>query len=154
MPAKKKYIHSIFCIITTAILISITNSGHAEIYKWTDAQGNVHYSDIKPNQSNSEKLSIKTNKTFKETRSPQDASSELDQINQTALEAQAEKLKTESQKRDRENHCNSLRNNLKVLEENSRIKINENDEIRFLTDQEITDKKADYNEQIQELCSN
>ena len=140
-------------LIIPTILLCLAFSSHAEIYKWTDENGNTHYSDIKPNQTSSETLNIKTSKSQKETKSPQQASQELTERNQTELEAKAQQLKEATQKREREAQCETIRSNLKTIQENSRIKITENNEIRYLSEEEIEARKAKYQQDLLEFCS-
>lgn len=153
-PQKNSYLKKSTFILGATVLLCLSTQISAEIYKWTDENGNTHYSDIKPNQANSETLKIKTGTSSKETRSPQEASKELTERNQAALESKAEKLQKETQKRELEAHCEAIRSNLKTMEENSRIKITENNETRYLTPEEISEKKAKYQQDLQELCSN
>ena len=126
---------------------------NAEVYKWTDKNGTIHYSDIKPNETSSEKLNIKTNNPSLERASPQSSAQALDQQKSKELEAQAERLKSETQKKEQNSQCQNTRDNLKTLKENSRIKINENGEIRYLTPSEIEQKKQSYIKLINEQCS-
>ena len=143
----------LIALFIPAILLCLAFSSHAEIYKWTDKDGNTHYSDIKPNQANSETLKIKTNTNSKETKSPLQANQELTERNQTALEKKAQQLKDETQKRELDAQCEAIRSNLKTMEENSRIKITENNETRFLSQEEIDTKKAKFQQDLQEFCA-
>ncbi len=45
-------------ILCFASLLMIS-SAHAEVFKWVDAQGNIHYSDKKPENQQSEEIKIK-----------------------------------------------------------------------------------------------
>jgi hypothetical protein len=142
----------IFTALVTLIFASTTS--YAEVYKWTDKNGNIHYSDIKPNEVPSEKLNIKTNNTSQERASPQNLAKQLDQAKAKELQTQAERLQSEAQKKETETLCQNIQNNLKTLQENSRIKINENGVLRYMTPAEIENKKQEYLKQISERCSN
>jgi hypothetical protein len=139
-----------FIALLASILLPLLCN--AEVYKWTDENGTIHYSDMKPNEAPSEKLNIKTNNPSQERASPQKSAQALDQQKSKDLEAQAERLKSETQRREQNSQCENARDNLKTLEENSRIKINENGEIRFLTPEEIEQKKQSYIKLISEQC--
>ncbi|KAA3638571.1 MAG: glutaredoxin family protein [Proteobacteria bacterium] len=52
---KKPLIILICCFYTLLIPLSV----QAEVYKWVDAQGNIHYSDKKPESQSSEEIKIK-----------------------------------------------------------------------------------------------
>lgn len=139
-------------ILSTTLLLCYGIQSSADIYKWVDENGNTHYSDIKPNQTNSETLKIKTSKSIKPPQNPQEASQQLEERSQTELESKAQKLKEDTQKRELQAQCEAIRNNLRTIEENSRIKITENNETRFLTQEEIAEKKAKYQQDLQEFC--
>tara|TARA_R110002072_G_scaffold172296_1_gene326268 strand:+ start:4590 stop:5066 length:477 start_codon:yes stop_codon:yes gene_type:complete len=137
------------------ILLSASFYCQAEVYKWTDKYGNTHYSDIKPNEMLSEKLDIKTTFQSQERESPQSAAQRLDQDKAKELQTQAEKLQSETQKRELDAQCQNIRNNLKTLQENNRIRLSKNGGvIRYLTPTEIENKKQTYLQQIREQCSN
>ena len=48
-----------YSIICCSLLLILASGASAEIYKWTDENGNVHYGD-KPGQTQSEKVEIDT----------------------------------------------------------------------------------------------
>jgi hypothetical protein len=144
----KPFLSAIF-----ALLLGASLPTQAEIYKWVDDNGNTHYSDIKPNQKNSERLKIKTGSYQKETRDPVAASQELTDQQQSQLEAKAEKLQKETEKRQLDAQCEAIKANLKTIEENSRIKITENNETRFLTSEEIEQRKAKYRQDLKDFCT-
>ena len=63
------------------------------------------------------------------------------------------RTKSETQKREQISQCQNTKDNLKTLQENSRIKTNENGKIRYLTAEEIDQKKQSYIKLINEKCS-
>jgi glutaredoxin len=48
-------------IFTSLLLLSITAQTPAEIYKWVDAQGNVHFGDRAPKSAVTETIDLKIN---------------------------------------------------------------------------------------------
>lgn len=52
-------INKIKQIVFILVALLITSSTQAEIYKWVDEAGRVHYSDVKPEEAKVEKLNIK-----------------------------------------------------------------------------------------------
>lgn len=143
-------------ILVTAlfILTCATSYSYAEVYKWTDNSGNTHYSDIKPNEVTSEKLNIKTSNLNQTRKSPQSSAQELDEDKAKELQDKAEKLQSQAQNDATKTQCQNIRDNLKTLQENSRIKINENGALRYMSPEEIENKKQEYSQQIAEQCSN
>lgn len=140
--------------IALFILACTATTSYAEVYKWTDKQGNTHYSDIKPNEVTSKKLNIKTNNLNQTRKSPQSSAQELDQAKARELEAKAEKLQSQTQKEAIKTYCQAIRDNLKTLQENSRVKINENETSRYMTPEEIENKKQEYQQQLNSQCAN
>jgi len=123
------------------------------VYKWVDDNGEVHYSDRKPNNISTESLRIRTQKNLQPRKDPIEQAASLDEKQNTALEAKARKLQGESKKRELDAQCLAIKNNLKTLMEKSRIRIEEEGKLRYLSPDEINNKKAAYQEQIEEFCS-
>tara|TARA_B100001063_G_C16628272_1_gene484401 strand:+ start:331 stop:801 length:471 start_codon:yes stop_codon:yes gene_type:complete len=148
--ALRPFIKTSFC--SSIILLSISLFTHADVYKWTDEKGNIHYSDMKPNNANSEKLNIQTKPSASQQSSPQASAAELSQRKEQKLKEKSEQLKTSTKQREMDAKCETIKNNLKTMEANSRVKVNENGEIRFLTQEEIASKKEKYIQQIEAHC--
>lgn len=146
-------VHLLKLLTLASTISALSISAEAEVYKWTDKNGNTHYSDIKPNEIKSQKLNIKTSGPSQQANSPSASVDELEKNKAKSLEQKAEKLQNESRKSETEAQCQNIRDNLKTIAENSRIKINENGETRFLSPEEIESKKATLNKQYTELCS-
>lgn len=49
----------VFCLLSCCFLL--TASGMAQVYKWVDEDGKVHFSDKKPATQSAEELDIKVN---------------------------------------------------------------------------------------------
>lgn len=58
--SKQLFIMMKFIFLITSFLL-FTNAVHAEIYKWIDDQGEIHFGDKKPIQLNVKKLKLKIN---------------------------------------------------------------------------------------------
>jgi hypothetical protein len=137
-------------IIFTALSSSLLAS---DVYKWTDAEGTIHYSDKKPSDISSKNMKIKTSKSTNTRISAQEQAQKLDETKSQQLATQAQKLQDDTVKRENDAMCQTLRDNLVKFKENSRIKINENGETRFLTPEEINTKTTEYNKIIEDKCS-
>ena len=135
-----------------AIAFLLPALANAEVYKWTDENGNIHYSDIKPNTQNSEKLKISTSKTSQTRKNVKEEAQQLGAKKQQELQAQANKLDTDTKKRELEAQCDGLRANLKKIEENSRIKVSEGDSTRYLNPEEIQAQKETIRQQLDAHC--
>ena len=140
-----------------AIALSFSLSGtHAlaeQVYKWVDEDGRIHYSDIKPNKSNVENVKIRGTKSQAAVGSPIDKAADLDTQKQAELEQKAEALQANAQQRENDERCQALRNNIKKMNEGSRVKISENGELRYLSPEEVAERKASYQKMLDESCS-
>lgn len=141
-------------LLVFSILLTSSSIIHAEIYKWTDDNGNTHYSDIKPNNADSQKLKIKTSNSTSSKKPAQETAKDIDKQKQLELKAKADILDESTRKRELEAQCEAMRNNLKTLEEKSRIKVNEDDQVRFLTAEEIESKKQNFRQKLKDNCQN
>ena len=48
-------------LVALALLLSLSVPGVSEIYRWTDAQGRVHFSDNKPEEAAVERVEVRIN---------------------------------------------------------------------------------------------
>jgi len=53
-----------YLLASILIFFYLTNIGHAQIFKWKDADGKIHFSDKKPSDKKSENIQLKIN-TYK-----------------------------------------------------------------------------------------
>lgn len=139
--------------LTSTLLICISAPLHAnKVYKWTDENGRIHYSDIKPSHTKSQKIRISSSRSETTPPSTIDKAKKLEQKKASELQKKAELLKARSASKANDARCQSAQANLKKVNENSRIKIEENGEYRYLTPKEIQDKKDRYQKIIKENC--
>lgn len=134
----------------------ITLPAHSDVYKWTDSSGGIHYSDQMPRGE--ESTLIKTSKSAERAGQPENS---LDQQIDALQENEAiEKLKTRQEQeiaateKQTEQYCQSLRANINTLANNARIRVKgEDGELRFLTAEEIVEKKKTSEQSYAERCS-
>lgn len=140
-------------LATFALLLSLSFYSHPQIYKWTDSEGKVHYSDKKPANSSAKSIKVRTQKSAGSASNVQEQAQELEQKQQQELEAKAEDLQKSAEQRKNDKRCQALRDNLKKMNENSRIKIKGDDgELRYLSPEEIDERKRDYQEMLEQSC--
>ena len=141
-------------LIITLTLFSISGSLYAgKVYKWTDENGVIHYSDIKPTNTSAKSLKIKTGKSNNSRSSAQEQTKKLDETKTQQLATQAQKLQEETNKRENDARCQAVRDNLLKFKENSRIRINENGELRYLSPEEISAKTSEFEKILKDDCS-
>ena len=123
----------------------------AEVYKWADSNGNIHYSDKKPNNTTSESIKIQ-NASSSQRASVQSQAKALDEKAARAMQAKQDAALEDARKKEIEDKCATIRENLKIIAETSRIRVLEDGTPRYLNPEEIEAKKARHEEQIKEFC--
>ncbi len=141
-----------------ALALSIAATGTllaGEIYKWTDSEGNVHFSDIPT--AGSEHLSIRSRPTDT-ARIQAQAQTRINNQTQKAEEQASapqgptpEELREEA--RDREEKCNKYRDRQTQFTRSRRIYRMENGERVYYDEQEMQAARAGVDEQVQKYCN-
>jgi len=140
----------IFIIILSPAFIS--DASAEEVYKWTDEQGITHYSDIKPNDKPSQSMKVSGGKATRSVTSTQERIKKLDAKQKSAQQKLSQEQQQETKQKLTQSTCQSIRDNLNTLEEKNRIRINENGQWRYLSPEEIAEKKAEYQSILAEQC--
>ncbi len=129
-----------------------------EIYKWTDAEGNVHYGDRPTGAGNEERLAISSSPTDPArlqatVQARQEARAERDAARTEAEAAQPteEELRAEAEERARK--CETYRERLQKFVTSRRLyRHDENGERVYLDEAETEAARARVQEQVQEYC--
>lgn len=131
-------------------------SASAEIYKWTDEDGRIHYSDKKPKaQKDAKQIKVNTgkgssgNNSNKSSNKPEPNTPEKEQ----ALQQKAEDLSKKQGQQASKEKCDAVRENMAKMTEGARLRINENGQMRFLSPEEIADKRKTYKAFLDENCA-
>ena len=156
----KPSISFISLLITTlsAVLLSgFTTVMAGQIYKWTDAEGNVHYGSEKPLDNSVEKMNVDTSKTGVNR-----GAGALDKLKQEA-DDEAERIKEEGipeqppvpslPMKEVKRRCEAARKDLAVIQ--ARGQLRERDETgntRYLSEKEKQHRIKQAKDQIREYC--
>ena len=126
------------------------------VYKWVDENGIVPYTDQKPNEREAEKLNVRTTQGRPDSAaSADDPSAAVEDLNrqQEIQELGKRQVAEEEQEKKRKQElCDNARSNLEVIQNNARIKVNEKDTQRFLTPEEIIQKREQFEKILKENC--
>jgi len=126
----------------------------AGIYKWTDAEGNVHYGQQRPAGTSSEKMQVPQHAPIDKSSYKRPGQKSADEKTDKAsadkkAEEPAEEKETKAEKKQRMANCEKVRKNLATMKSNSRIRSKDEDgNIRYLSDEE---KQARMNKSQQAL---
>jgi hypothetical protein len=140
-------------LIVVAVLLLISAAGaHAKVYKWTDAQGRVHYSaKPPPNAQASEVRIAPTPPSARAAEKPAAESATTPAATETA-EKPATDENTARQAAIRQN-CEIARQNLSVLEDPSIRRFSEDSgETIYYTDEQRQAKIDQAKKMIQVYC--
>lgn len=144
-------------ILTLATLLALSPamSLGASVYKWTDENGVTHFGDRQPTGQSTEQVDIRTggpsgNQATR--RSPQEQMEDIEEGQQQERQNAEETAVEEARRKQREANCETARSNLKILNQNSRIRVEEEGEQRYLSPEEIEEKRQEFQEAEEEYC--
>lgn len=138
----KKILALAVCVFLTPVFATAQS-----VYKWTDEDGVTHFGDRKPTGTQSESVSIRTGKrsgSSAATASPQQRVEQLNQAQAQTQEEERQNAAEEARQKQRAANCETAQNNLALISSGSRIKVQENGEERFLTPEEIQQKREQF----------
>lgn len=150
-----------FALMLT-LAVTLTATGVAlsgEIYKWTDADGNVHYEDRPLGGAATERVAISSRATDGSTvQASIDARRERTAAREEArtkrAEAESEAAKAQAEAEERKEKCAQYRARLENYLQSSRLyREDENGERSYLDEKQILEARAKVQDQIQEYCN-
>lgn len=140
-----------------ALLCSLPFLAQAQIYKWTDENGQVNYSQEPPVDLPAEQIKAPPPPPI----DPEIAQQELDALiedQQAAEAAEAEQQQAEQEAEQaeqiRQENCQTARNNLEQYQNNpGRRVMNADGEVTRPTEEERQEKIAEFQQQVDEFCN-
>lgn len=140
-------------ILTLLLAATPSMAMSASVYKWTDEQGVTHFGDRQPPGTRAETLNVRSGTSSGNGRStPQKRLSELQEQEQKNAEKKQETMAETANRKQRDANCENARSNLKVIESNARIRIEDNGEMRYLSPEEIAEQRSKLEEIATENC--
>jgi hypothetical protein len=145
-------------ILALSLLIAVIPgiAVSASVYKWTDDKGVTHFGDRQPTGTPAEKVNVRSgtsSRTSDDRQSPQERLGELQEKQESEAESRRETAVQEANRKQRKANCDMARSNLKIIDSNARIRIEENGELRYLSPEEIAEKRASFEEAVEKNCS-
>lgn len=138
-------------ILACSVLLTLSTGATAgQIYKWVDAQGNVHFGSQPP--EGQEAASVNPN--ISQPKTPPAKSPVADKGTDDKQKAVDDKVKEDvaKQEAEREKFCEATRYNLAQLKNNPRISVEIQGETRRLTEEERQQRIAESEASIKENC--
>jgi hypothetical protein len=137
-------------------LLLSTHTAHAGVYKWTDAQGRVHYSDTPPPRQEVQR--VQTGKTDEAAaaaarRSLADKLSESELKRKKAQEDEAKRKAEEEKQRLKAERCVKAREQLTLLQQHARIsRVDPQGRAYIMGDAERAAAIQEAQDRVDELC--
>ncbi|MEM7083074.1 MAG: DUF4124 domain-containing protein [Pseudomonadota bacterium] len=151
----KNQITSFICVAVLALSIGASANDESEVYKWTDANGRVHYSD-KPDNVDHEVLNIKSRRTDKAAIARAVQVRIDDQQSALADAAAKAMMDAERQQNEdvREENCRRATEAVTSLRNATRLYLpGENGERRYLSDDEIAERLKQAEKDKADWCA-
>lgn len=142
-------------VVFTTVLLALSTSAVAEIYKWVDSGGHIHYSD-KPPATEAEKLKIESRRTDPERIAAlSERSRQADEERQSATAAAADRQRLEDeQQATRDKNCEIARKALASLVSATRVYEPLPDGgRRYLEQNEVDERMAAARADVDEWCN-
>ncbi|WP_417546121.1 DUF4124 domain-containing protein [Marinobacter sp.] len=142
-------------MLTLLIAVAPGMAMSASVYKWTDENGITHFGDRQPVGANSETVNVRsgTSSSAAANRpSPQKRLGEFQEQQQKEADREKETAVEAARRKQRVANCESARSNLKVIDSNARIRIEENGELRYLSPEEVAEQREKLEEIATENC--
>lgn len=140
-------------LVTCGLLISAQSS--AEVFKWVDEKGAIHYGDRKPDGVESKTLKLKSAPPAAAAASEtnQNIADTLAKEREKAAETEYQGKYDQEQKNLDKERCRIAKENLATIDNKARIKIEENGQQRYLTPEEIAEKRAEMQKIVDTECA-
>ncbi|XQE66391.1 DUF4124 domain-containing protein [Pseudomonas sp. P3C3] len=138
-------------ILACSVLLTLSTGATAgQIYKWVDAQGNVHFGSQPPEGQEAASVNPNISQPKTPLAKPPAAEERTDDKQKTA----DDKVKGDvaRQEAEREKFCEATRYNLAQLKNNPRLRVEIQGETRRLTEEERQQRIAESEASIKENC--
>ncbi|MEO4045835.1 DUF4124 domain-containing protein [Pseudomonas sp. CAU 1711] len=139
-------------ILACSVLLALSTGATAgQIYKWVDAQGNVHFGSQPP--EGQEAAEVNPNITQpKLTPAPKPPTENLGGDSEQEKLDQKVRQDVAKQEAELKKYCETVRENLAQLKNNPRVRVEEKGERRRLTEEERQARIAESEKAIADNC--
>lgn len=153
-------VRSVCVALLSGVVLSAGSVAASDIYRWTDANGNVHYGDRPTGADTEQRLQITSRPTdptriqrIVEARQDARAAGDAAAAERAAGEPSAEELRARAE--ERRAKCEMYKERLQRFVTSRRLyREDENGERVYLDEQQALDARARVQEQVEEHCSN
>lgn len=144
---------SVICGVSLTIVAASSTVAAKNYYKWTDANGVTHYSAQKPHNTEVETVAIRGGRT---TTSASESENAPTQTQPTSSSQPAESSESSNETVEHVKdpvRCDAAKKIIDTISSAPRVQTkDENGELRFLSDQEKSDRLEEAKQAIKESC--
>ena len=144
-------IHQVRFAVAFACLLSLTTTAQAEIYKWTDADGNTHYSQAPPSDQKAEDIGLQIELAAGSASKAKSTDGEEKQ-NDDSDNKKGLANKTANKRVNQTAFCDQQKATLEQLQANTSIRWKSETEDKVLTEDERQTKIAEFKTNIDKIC--
>lgn len=127
------------------------NAMAAQVYKWVDAQGVTHFGAQPPQGQQVETVNTVV-APGKPVTAPAPATQQKSEPDQQSIDRKV-KQQVAEQEAERKRYCETMRTNLAQLQNNPRVRVEENGETRRITEEERQARITETRDKIAENCN-
>lgn len=139
-------------IVAGSLLLALSGSAMAgQIYKWVDAQGVTHFGAQPPTGQTAETLNTVVAPPKPSTQASKAEQPDTPDVAQRDIDRKV-KEQVATQEAERKRYCETLRTNLAQLENNPRVRVEDNGEMRRITEEERQSRIGEAKQKIGENC--
>ena len=142
-------------IITVYLCLLFQTSSYAEVYKWTDENGQIHYGE-QPGNTGAEKVTIRQNETTKPrpiNKAEADTAESDKKNSDQQAEASGELVEVPPSKKEKRKLCNQAKSDLAAINSRGRMReINKKGEYVYLTEQQRQQRLSAARKKQREFC--
>ncbi len=137
---------SFWCLLALPLMATATNQDDENlVYRWTDSQGNVHFSQTPPPQQKVDQLLVEVSKPSPAKASTDSGAEEDAAKARTPLEKMSARIEAE---------CQRARENLAVLTTYDRVRIKDSQgNFTLLHGEEKERQIAEHQQLVEEMCN-
>ncbi|MBU1283320.1 MAG: DUF4124 domain-containing protein [Gammaproteobacteria bacterium] len=142
-------------MITSSLLLAMSATAMAsQVYKWVDAQGVTHFSAQPPQGQDADSINTATPPPKPAVTEEKKAAPTFESIADPEQAAIDEKVKQDvaAKEVERKKYCEDVRTNLAQLQNNPRLRMEVDGELRRLSEEERQSRISETQKSIAENC--
>ncbi|WP_339516128.1 DUF4124 domain-containing protein [Pseudomonas sp. RL_15y_Pfl2_60] len=141
-------------ILATSLLLAISSTAMAsQVYKWVDAQGVTHFGAQPPQgqQSTEINTAVPTPSGKPAVEEPAPSFNDIADPEQAEIDKKV-KQEVAAKEAERKQYCTDVRTSLAQIENNPRVRVEIDGEVRRITEEERQQRIAETKKAISENC--